>query len=82
MVARAAKLCGMDTNLDTGAVRDALAQFFDYVKTPDWARQGLAFCYLNGILDDSALNIEADAPIKRCEVAQMVFDLLVSADLL
>lgn len=82
MVARAAKLCGMDTDLDSGAVRDVLAQFSDYVQTAEWARQGLAFCYLNGILDDAALNIEANEPIKRCEIAQMLFNLLGSANLL
>ena len=82
MVARAGKLCGMDTELDNGAVRDVLAQFTDYVTTADWARQALAFCYLNGILDDSALNIEADETIKRCEIAQMLFHLLGSANLL
>ncbi len=82
MVARAAKLCGMDTDLDTGTVRDILAQFFDYVQTAEWSRQGLAFCYLNGILDDAALNIEAEKPIKRCEIAQMLFNLLGSANLL
>ncbi len=82
MVARAAKLCGMDTALDTGVTRDVLAQFADYVKTPEWARQGLAFCYQEGILDDSALNIQGTAIMKRCEIAQMLFNLLGSANLL
>ncbi|MCM1149004.1 MAG: S-layer homology domain-containing protein [Butyricicoccus sp.] len=82
MVARAARLCGMDTQLDTGAVRDVLAQFGDYVGTPEWARQGLAFCYQEGILDDSALNIRGDAVMKRGEIAQMLFNLLGSANLL
>lgn len=82
MAARAAKLCGMDTQLDTGAVRDVLAQFGDYVQTPEWARQALAFCYQEGILDDSALNIQGAAVMKRCEIAQMLFNLLGSANLL
>ncbi len=82
MAARAARLCGMDTELDTGAVRDVLAQFGDYVGTPEWARQGLAFCYQEGILDDSALNIQGTAVMKRGEIAQMLFNLLGSANLL
>ena len=40
MVARAAKLCGMDTEMDTAAIRDMLAQFVDYVQVADWARRG------------------------------------------
>ncbi|MBR6259746.1 MAG: S-layer homology domain-containing protein [Oscillospiraceae bacterium] len=82
MVARAAKLCGMDTEYNTAAVRDILAQFGDYVKTAEWARAPLAFCYDSGILDDSVLNIEPTVPIKRCEIAQMLFNLLGEANLL
>ena len=35
MVARAAKLCGMDTDVETFAARDILAGFTDYVKASD-----------------------------------------------
>ncbi|MBQ3404691.1 MAG: S-layer homology domain-containing protein [Oscillospiraceae bacterium] len=82
MVARAAKLCGMDTEYSAAAVRDILAQFGDYVKSADWARASLAFCYGRGILDDSVLNIEPTVQIKRCEIAQMLFNLLGGAKLL
>ena len=82
MVARAAKLCGMDTEMSSLAVRDVLAQFVDYVTAADWARAGLAFCYQEGILDDSALEIQPKAAIKRCEIAQMLYHLLGSAQLL
>jgi hypothetical protein len=82
MVTNAAKLCGMDTELDTGAIRDVLAQFTDYVTTAAWARQGLAVCYAYDILDDSALEIYPTATVKRCEVAQMLFNLLGAANLL
>ena len=82
MVARAAKLCGMDTAMDSAAVRDMLAQFGDYVTTAAWSREGLAFCYSAGILDQNELNIQPKVAIKRCEIAQMVFHLLGSAKLL
>ncbi|MBQ5583744.1 MAG: S-layer homology domain-containing protein, partial [Ruminiclostridium sp.] len=82
MVARAAKLCGMDTELSSLAVRDVLAQFTDYVTAADWARAGLAFCYQVGILDDSALEIRPKAAILRCEIAQMLCNLLGTAQLL
>lgn len=82
MVAHAARLCGMDTELDTGTVRDMLAQFSDYVTTAEWSRPSLAFCYSEGILDDAALEIQGAAAIKRCEIAQMLYNLLGSANLL
>lgn len=82
MVARAAKLCGMDIAMDSAAIRDVLAQFGDYVTTDEWAREGLAFCYSAGILDQNELNIQPKVAIKRCEIAQMVFILLGSAELL
>lgn len=82
MVARAAKLCGMDTAMDTAAIRDMLAQFGDYVTTSEWTRESLAFCYNVGILDQSDLNIQPKVAIKRCEIAQMLFNLLGSANLI
>lgn len=82
MVARAAKLCGMDTALDIATVRDVLAQFTDYVTADAWAREGLAFCYQQGILEDSALEIRPKTAILRCEIAQMLYNLLGAAQLL
>ncbi|SHI14240.1 S-layer homology domain-containing protein [Sporobacter termitidis DSM 10068] len=82
MVARAARLCGMNTELDDNAVRDALAPFPDYMTAARWAHQGLAFCYSENILDQSDLNIQPTAAIKRCEAAQMLFNLLSRANLL
>lgn len=82
MVARAAKLCGMDTALSAAAVRDTLAQFGDYITVPAWAQGSLAFCYSCGILDDSALNIEPFKPVLRCEIAQMLYHMLSKSNLL
>lgn len=82
MVARAAKLCGMETSMDDGLVRDMLAQFGDYRLVESWAREPLAFCYSKGILNQSDLDILPAAAIKRCEIAQMVFNMLGEANLL
>lgn len=82
MVARAAKLCGMDTAMDTGEIRDVLAQFGDYIQSADWARASLAFCYKEDILSQEALEILPKAEIKRSEVAQMLYNLLAAAKLL
>ena len=82
MTARAAKLCGMKTSYDTASIRDILAQFGDYVTSSSWARESLAFCYDKNVLDNTDLNIRPQQAILRCEVAQMLYNLLGSANLL
>lgn len=82
MAANAARLCGMDTAMDTAAARDILAQFPDYVTSATWARPALAFCYREDILSQDDDNIRPVESITRAEVAQMLFNLLGSANLL
>lgn len=82
MITRSARLCGINTDVEGGTVRDVLAQFADYVKTDDWARESLAFCYQQNILDQSELEIQPGALTRRCEIAQMVFNMLGMANLL
>ncbi|MCQ2405701.1 MAG: S-layer homology domain-containing protein [Oscillospiraceae bacterium] len=82
MVARAAKLCGMNTEMSTGEIRDVLAQFGDYVTIASWAQGTMAFCYANGILDQNDIDTRPSVPILRCEIAQMLFNMLSEANLL
>lgn len=82
MVARAAVLCGLDMEMDAGAVRNMLAQFPDYMSAADWARQALACCCRAGILDQSELNIRPLDAVTRAEMAQMLFQMLSRAELL
>lgn len=82
MVTKAAELCGMDTDYEAMPVRDILCQFTDYLKCSKWATAPLAFCYDSKIMDSSAMTIEPKTPIKRCEVAQMLFNMLSEAELL
>ena len=82
MVARAAALCGMDTELEDHEILNMLAQFGDYISVAQWARESMAFCYGEDILDQSDLDIEPKRAILRCEIAQMLYQLLGSARLL
>ena len=82
MVTRAAKLCGMNTEMDIVAVRDVLAQFSDYVKASNWSQNSLAFCYNEKILDDSVLDIKPFDAVTRAEIASMLYNMLFSAKLL
>ena len=82
LVSRLAAVCGRNTQMNDLAVRNVLSAFGDYRACADWATQGLAFCYANGILDDSALNIDPAAPVTRAEAAAMFYALLDGALLL
>ena len=82
MVARAAKLCGLDTAMDAAATKDMLAQFGDYRSVASWAKEPMAFCYSVNILDQSDLNIESTKAILRCEIAQMLYNMLTAAELI
>ena len=42
----------------------------------------MAFCYRAGILDQNDLNVEPARAILRCEIAQMLYNLLGGAGLL
>ena len=82
MVARAAKLCGMDTGRTEAAVRDTLAQFGDYRSVKSWAQPAMAFCYDTGILDGAEFDIKPGEAILRCEIAEMLYRMLDMANLL
>ncbi len=84
LLARAARLCGMDTEMDQDGIRFYLAQFTDYVKVSDYAQGPMAFCFREGILreDEFGENLEPKTPILRSEIARMVYRLMSSAKLL
>jgi len=82
MITRAAKLCGMETEMDTLSIRDVLAQFFDYVKASDWSQSSLAFCYNEKILDDSVMDIKPKEAVTRAEITYMLYNMLSLAKLL
>ncbi len=82
MVTRAAKLCGMDTGLETDEIRNVLAQFSDYVTIDSWAKGSMAFCYHEDILSGSDWKADPKRAISRGEIAQMLYNLLGSAKLL
>ena len=82
MVANAAKLCGINTDLSNDEIRDILAQFSDYIKSADWARNGLALCYKENILPQHVIDIEPNENINRGEISQMINQLLLAAKLI
>jgi len=82
MVARAARLSGMDTALTDVEIMNIMTMFGDYRAAANWAWEALAFCFLEGILDDYEFYMEPLAAITRGEIAGMVYQLLARANLL
>lgn len=73
MLARAAALCGFDTAVeDTSAVPDTVS---------DWAGSGVAFCLKNEIMTTAQAE-QPTASVLRCEIAQMLCNLLMQTAIL
>ena len=73
MLARAAALCGFDTAVeDTSAVPDTVS---------DWAGSGVAFCLKNEIMTTAQAQ-QSGVAVLRCEVAQMLCNLLMQTAIL
>ncbi|MDD4715440.1 MAG: S-layer homology domain-containing protein [Oscillospiraceae bacterium] len=81
MVMRAARLCGLETDMTDAETLDLLAQFPDYTKSALWARNALAFCYQNDILSQSMLLIQPQKDVTRSEIAGMADQMLQKARL-
>ena len=82
MTARAAKLCGLDTIVGDAVANNILCDYMDYRTIASWAKDAMAFCYDNELLDTSAMNAEPTREILRCEVAEMLYRMLVLANLI
>ena len=73
MLARAAALCGFDTAVeDVSAVPDTVS---------DWAGSGVAFCLKNEIMTTAQAQ-QSGVAVLRCEVAQMLCNLLMQTAIL
>lgn len=82
MVARAAKLCGLETAMTSAETQSVLSQYGDYRSVADWAKEPVAFCCASGIFDAGAGYIRPTTSILRGEIAQMLYNMLSAAELI
>jgi len=73
MVVRAAKVLGQNTAAANAT--GTLSRFSDSAKVASYAKEPLAYCYDSGILT-AEKTIQPTKAILRCEIAQMVYNLL------
>ena len=76
MLVRAAKLCGIDTSADASSV-----SYKDQNKISAYALDAVNICQRLSILKNTE-KLEPQLPVVRAEIAQMLCDLLLHADLL
>ncbi len=77
MVARAAKVLKLDTDVDDAA--EVMALYKDGAQVADWAREALAYCATSGIAGWSG-TLQPTKAILRCEIAQIIYNLLKTAE--
>lgn len=82
MTARAALLCKSGELTGGDYARDILAEFSDYVTASDWARGALAYCFDKHILLSDEMEIRPKNAILRAEIADMIYNMLLYADLI
>lgn len=82
MLTRVAKLCGHDTDITENEVKESLTCFSDYSEASDWSRKSLAFCFLNGIVEDDDSEISPKEYVTRSEIAGMLYNTLAVSALL
>lgn len=82
MIARAAALCGMNTEMNLFDAKIALAKFGDCIKISDWAFTAAAFCREQGILAETNIEFKPQEPVTRAETAQMIYNMLRKAELI
>ena len=82
MTVRAAKLCGLETEVSEAEQGDVLCDYIDYRSIASWAKEAMAFCYKYELLDTAAMDAEPKRDILRCEVAEMLYRMLLLANLI
>ena len=82
MIARAARLTGLNTEMGRVEIINYLAIFGDYREASEWAWESLAFCVREVIIDDYEFYLLPHTAITRGEIAEMLYRLLTIAGLL
>lgn len=82
MLARAARLCGLEFPESVSEARDLLAVYYDYAELPEWAQLPAAMCVKYKILDCGEQEIKPYEEITREEIAQMIYNMLFACKLI
>lgn len=81
MIARAAKLAGIKTDMDVLSAKDVLEKFEDFNSISAWSISSMGYCVKDGILDDVA-NLTPKEAVTREKIAIMLYRMLGKAELI
>lgn len=76
MVARAAAVCGLKTELTPSQTDEALKPYTDSKNISVWAKDAFAYCCYSGIWQAEGNTLQPQKPILRAEIAQMIYNML------
>lgn len=82
MISRAAGLCGLKTAYSERERQNILCVYNDYRTCAAWSTEALAWAYDKHILDDTVWEINPNENISRGEIAQMLYNMLILAELI
>lgn len=82
MVERAAKICGLDTDMNVLTAKDILEKFEDFNNISAWSISSMGFCIKEGILVGDTKNVAPKENVTREQVAVMVHRMLGKAKLI
>ena len=81
MIERAGKLCGLGNTLSQSQINSFISRYSDNNNISTWARSGVAYCASEKLLYTSSGALSPKAPVKRGEIAYMLYNLLKGAKL-
>ena len=82
MVTRAAKLSGIEADMNVLTAKDILEKFADFNNISAWSISSMGFCVKDGILDGDTENISPKENVTREQVAVMLYRMLGKAKLI
>ncbi|WP_164744463.1 S-layer homology domain-containing protein [Paenibacillus xylaniclasticus] len=80
IMARTAKLLGLDSDLTKQQAADALNPFGDQDALHDWSRESAVLCVALGIVNGIDGDLKPEQPITRAQLVVMIENLLNKAD--
>ena len=82
MVARAANLGGIKTDMDVLSAKYMLENFEDFSSISAWAFPSLGYCLKDGILNNDENILNPKKNVTREEIAVMIYKMLGKAKLI
>lgn len=82
MMLRAAKLCGMNTDINILTAKNVIERYEDANEVSAWAYPGLGFCIYEGIVEADDEKLASGRTVTRGQIAEMIYRMMEKAKLI